>query len=282
MQDTEVKRKEETLRKQEKVGIKSAKKGWSSLVSVFGADASEALKELIDTGKVNAGDIDESEIKALARLSDSDAATVLRLFRDGNFSHEVGNKSAFLAGIIRRFAKESKNAVVSAPKAIESVAKNAAEELEIQAIVDDEGIADEEAGANADELEKLTGGHLSVVETFQICLNMHDFVRIGCPRGDDIVLFGVPMCGPYSVFQNFKFKVKLTPGVQKKGKAAKQAIEVFLKNKDISNSEKSAIKALADPEMVAILIGNVKLSTPGLQQVQKAQRGQKKASSKSK
>lgn len=85
----------------------------------------------------------------------------------------------------------------------------------------------------------------------------------------------------FVAFNNFKFKVKLTPGTQKKGKACKQAVDVFLKHKDISATEKSLIKALTDPEMVAIMIGDVKLSTPGLHQVQKVQRLQKKRETKS-
>ena len=34
----------------------------------------------------------------------------------------------------------------------------------------------------------------------------------GCPRPEDTVLFAVPVCGPYTTLQSFKFKVKLTPG----------------------------------------------------------------------
>lgn len=48
----------------------------------------------------------------------------------------------------------------------------------------------------------------------------------GVPRADDILLYAVPMCGPYTALQGCKFKVKLTPGTAKKGKAAKTAVEV--------------------------------------------------------
>ena len=34
----------------------------------------------------------------------------------------------------------------------------------------------------------------------------------GLPRADDTLLFAVPVCGPYAALQNYKFKVKLTPG----------------------------------------------------------------------
>jgi hypothetical protein len=102
------------------------------------------------------------------------------------------------------------------------------------------------------------------------------------PKPEDTLLYAIPMCGPYSVFGNWKYKMKLTPGTQKKGKAVKQAIEVFMRNKDLQAAEKSLMKALTDPEMVAIMIGDVKLSTPGLQQIKTSQRGQKKAKAKGK
>ncbi len=37
---------------------------------------------------------------------------------------------------------------------------------------------------------------------------------------EDILLYAVPVCGPYTAMSNYKFKVKLTPGSQKKGKGA--------------------------------------------------------------
>ena len=63
--------------------------------------------------------------------------------------------------------------------------------------------------------------------------------------------------------KDFKYRVKLTPGVGKKGKACKQAIEMFCSNGQTS-VEKNLMKGLSDPEMVAIMIGDVKLSAPGL------------------
>lgn len=40
----------------------------------------------------------------------------------------------------------------------------------------------------------------------------------GCPFQDDVLLYAVPVCAPYSVLQKYKYKVKLTPGTTKKGK----------------------------------------------------------------
>jgi hypothetical protein len=80
--------------------------------------------------------------------------------------------------------------------------------------------------------------------------------------------------------QKFKFKVKLTPGTTKKGKAAKAAVEVFTSNKACTPRERQLIKAMTDPEMVAVMIGDVKLSVPGLQASQKNKKQAAKGKSK--
>jgi hypothetical protein len=36
----------------------------------------------------------------------------------------------------------------------------------------------------------------------------------GAPRPDDVLLFAVPVCAPYSALQGYKYKLKLTPGTQ--------------------------------------------------------------------
>lgn len=49
----------------------------------------------------------------------------------------------------------------------------------------------------------------------------------GVPRPDDVLLFAVPVCAPYSALQGYKYKLKLTPGTQRKGKAARQVSPPF-------------------------------------------------------
>ena len=69
--------------------------------------------------------------------------------------------------------------------------------------------------------------------------------------------------------------MKLTPGTGKKGKSAKQAVDVFTRMKECGAAERSLLRALTDPEMVAIMIGDVKLSMPGLFQAQRQKKGKK-------
>lgn len=47
------------------------------------------------------------------------------------------------------------------------------------------------------------------------------------PLPEDTLLFVTPVCAPYSTMQKFKFKVKITPGTGKRGKAAKAALALF-------------------------------------------------------
>ena len=48
-------------------------------------------------------------------------------------------------------------------------------------------------------------------------------------------------------------------GTLKKGKAVKQAMDVFTHSKECSVAENAFMKGLTDPEMVAIMIGDVSL-----------------------
>lgn len=52
-------------------------------------------------------------------------------------------------------------------------------------------------------------------------------------------------------------------------------MDVFTRTKECGPVEKQLMNALHDPEMVAIMIGDVKLSMPGLYQAQRAKKGKK-------
>uniref|UniRef100_M4B7J3 Ribosome quality control complex subunit 2 n=1 Tax=Hyaloperonospora arabidopsidis (strain Emoy2) TaxID=559515 RepID=M4B7J3_HYAAE len=106
----------------------------------------------------------------------------------------------------------------------------------------------------------------------------------GEPLPNDIVLFAMPMCAPYASLSKFKYKVKLTPGGQKKGKAAKQAMDHFFasnlkEEKDVQKLQKEdeiqpdvnplavqreLMRCIPDNELVNCMVGPVKLSAPGL------------------
>ncbi|VDO30160.1 unnamed protein product [Haemonchus placei] len=68
------------------------------------------------------------------------------------------------------------------------------------------------------------------------------------PIPDDVLLYAVPMVGPYQAFSNFKYKVKITPGTARKGKAGKAALDLFLRTKSGDPREQALIRALVGDE----------------------------------
>eukprot|EP00004_Rigifila_ramosa_P022982 TRINITY_DN6389_c0_g1_i1.p1 TRINITY_DN6389_c0_g1~~TRINITY_DN6389_c0_g1_i1.p1 ORF type:complete len:295 (-),score=83.40 TRINITY_DN6389_c0_g1_i1:32-805(-) len=80
------------------------------------------------------------------------------------------------------------------------------------------------------------------------------------PVPEDVLLFAVPVCAPYSAMGQFKYKVKLQPGSMKKGKAVKSALEHLLKLPITTPVERDLLKALGPEEMAAIMISDVKMT----------------------
>ena len=204
-----------------------------------------------EAASIQQGEIGADEIASLCSFAPEDGLKIVQSFcgEGGANLLKKGNKSAFLAGVMRRFTKENATPAGGPLAAVESGGNkgkpggkasggakagapktggkhsdawsagaalrqptgagcDAAEEGEgaVQAIMEEEGIFDDEEGELADEVDKLAGFLLP----------------------DDVVLYAVPVCGPYACMRNFKFKVKLTPGVMKKGKVSKTAVEGML------------------------------------------------------
>nr|CAD7402804.1 unnamed protein product [Timema poppensis] len=91
----------------------------------------------------------------------------------------------------------------------------------------------------------------------------------GLPLAEDELLFAVPVVAPYNVLLNYKFKVKLTPGTGKRGKAARTALNMFLKDRNTSSREKDLIRSVKDENLARNLPGKVKLSAPQMQKLRK-------------
>ncbi|KAL0969617.1 hypothetical protein UPYG_G00229890 [Umbra pygmaea] len=86
----------------------------------------------------------------------------------------------------------------------------------------------------------------------------------GQPHPEDVLLFAVPVCAPYMALSNYKHKVKLTPGTQKKGKAARTAVLSFTKARDASTREKDLFRSVKDTDLSRNMPGKVKVSAPNL------------------
>jgi predicted ribosome quality control (RQC) complex YloA/Tae2 family protein len=110
-------------------------------------------------------------------------------------------------------------------------------------------------------------------------LNDVDYLT-GNPLPTDILLYAVPVCGPYNAVQSYKYRVKIIPGTAKRGKAAKTSMNLFSHMGEATQREKELMKACTDPELVAAIVGNVKVSAAGLTQLKQKQKKGKKAASK--
>ncbi|KAL6478119.1 hypothetical protein MHYP_G00139540 [Metynnis hypsauchen] len=86
----------------------------------------------------------------------------------------------------------------------------------------------------------------------------------GQPYPDDVLLFAAPVCAPYTALSNYKYKVKLTPGTQKKGKAARTAVFSFMRGKEASARERDLFRSVKDTDLSRNMPGKVKVSAPNL------------------
>jgi len=59
----------------------------------------------------------------------------------------------------------------------------------------------------------------------------------GVPSRKDALQFGIPMLAPYTTIQSYKYKVKITPGTQKRGRVQKTIKDLFMKNSKDSKLE---------------------------------------------
>ncbi|TPX37091.1 hypothetical protein SmJEL517_g00927 [Synchytrium microbalum] len=80
----------------------------------------------------------------------------------------------------------------------------------------------------------------------------------GQPHEEDTLLFAIPVCAPFSALNRYKYKVKLVPGSLKKGKAAKQALDAFIKVAT-AVPERDLMKRIPGPESIQTMMGKVKL-----------------------
>lgn len=118
-------------------------------------------------------------------------------------------------------------------------------------------VAKEEEEGEEEETEKVPDD-LSIVNALT-----------ALPVAEDELLYAVPVCAPYATMANFKYKVKLTPGPGKKGKACKTALALFMGDRSITSREKDLLRAVRDQDLTKNLPGKVKVSAPNITKVKK-------------
>jgi len=104
------------------------------------------------------------------------------------------------------------------------------EQQEIQDIMDEENIKVVE-NVDISVLDKLTG----------------------VPKANDTILFAVPMCGPYSMMNTHKYKVKILPGTLKRGKARKLIQEIFGSVSKGFEIENALLRAIPEDQLLEVL-----------------------------
>ena len=122
--------------------------------------------------------------------------------------------------------------------------------MEAEGVID--GDLDDDAVDDTVELSKLTGK----------------------PQAEDSLLSAVAVCAPYSTLSQYTYRVKLTPGGMKRGKAAKQCVDIFLKSMAKKGSagvdrQLDLIKRVGDNDWVQAICGDVKIAAAGASKMAK-------------
>lgn len=109
-------------------------------------------------------------------------------------------------------------------------------------------------------------------EDEEVTVGQSDEVKVidtltGCPLAEDILLFAIPVCGPYSAINGYKYKVKVLPGNNRRGKAAKTALSLFLKDKTATDRERDLLKAVKDQDISKNIPTKIKITASNLSAV---------------
>lgn len=76
------------------------------------------------------------------------------------------------------------------------------------------------------------------------------------PEGREIV-HAMPVCGPWSVVSKYKYRVRLVPGREKKGKLVQEISRRFCAQ--ASDSEKSYVQSISVDEYMNVVLGNARI-----------------------
>lgn len=63
--------------------------------------------------------------------------------------------------------------------------------------------------------------------------------------------------------------MKLTPGTNKRGKASKTALNMYMRDRGLTNHERDLLRSVKDQDLARNFPGKVKLSAPQLQKHKK-------------
>lgn len=85
---------------------------------------------------------------------------------------------------------------------------------------------------------------------------------VASPFRDDEIEYCLPVCAPIAATNALKYRMKVTPGAQKKGKAAKLAVEILLRAPFATRDELAALRLVSEADAAACLPPGCKISMP--------------------
>ncbi|KAJ3191313.1 hypothetical protein HK101_007892 [Irineochytrium annulatum] len=87
------------------------------------------------------------------------------------------------------------------------------------------------------------------------------------PDPEDVIDAVIPVCAPWQLMSKYKYKLKLIPGSLKKGKAAKAAMTALAASINaqdpLAPKEKELMEAVPEAELIATILGKVKILAVG-------------------
>ena len=221
----------------------------------------------------------KKRMEKYADQSDDEREAMMALLGSAGKKNEKGKSSSSNSKLKYRPTSTAKN-VVSSYKAEGEKVKLGETDRVLQTLTKE--MAEEEVREPGGMDQKIVGNALSAEDTqpkkpplkevpAQIDVSDHEDEPIDIldslvrnPLPSDTILFGIPFVAPYNSMSSCKFRVKLTPGVTKKGKACKTILDLFTRDKNALLQEKNVFKSLKDVDMTVNIPGKVKISAPNL------------------
>ncbi|XP_019850525.1 PREDICTED: nuclear export mediator factor Nemf-like [Amphimedon queenslandica] len=205
---------------------------------------SDSTHEILSTDLVTSfTDTNQSSSSITPSLYDPSSTDTVHTTSDTVINHDSTTDQQFL----------STNTTISSPPPVtndESLPPSTTE------VVNDEMESDEEEkrAILADE---------NILQLEEAQKEMFDLDSLtGSPLPNDELLYAIPVCAPYSAMHNYKFKVKLIPGTNRRGKAAKTAVHKFVQSKDSTQLEKDLLRSIKDNDLSRYFPGKVKMTLP--------------------
>lgn len=102
----------------------------------------------------------------------------------------------------------------------------------------------------------------------------------GIPKPGDTLLFAVAMCAPYTMMNTHKYKAKILPGQQKRGRGRKLVQDIFSAISRGNDVETTLLKAIPETEIVEIMPKSCQVLAAGLNKIKQNKKQNRKKKEK--